>query len=152
MKQGLKLCIMQIQIFHAPCLLHFSTVRWCFWVRKPSEFKITGVFLRKAVQKKLPHGSFWYDEKVVFCIAYIDIRQKSQSLLEIYVGVDNIWSNKQWRNAIEGFCLKILSWRQVSGNMNKTPLQWLIVSYKLPSLFLELVFIYPKNCLNRRIL
>ena len=143
---------MQIQIFHAPCLLHFSTVRWCFWVRKPSEFKMTGVFSRKAAQKKLPHGSLWYDEKVVFLIAYIDIHQKCSCLLEIYAGADNISSNKQWRNAIEGFCLKILSWGQGSGNMNKTPLQWLIISYRLPSLFLELVFIYPRKCLNVRML
>ena len=30
----------------------------------------------KQYTEKLPHGSFWYDEKFVFPIAYIDTHQK----------------------------------------------------------------------------
>ena len=71
--------------------------------------------------EKLPHGSFCYDEKVVFLIASIDTHQKSSWLSEIYVSVDNICSNKLWRNAEERFCLEILSWGQRSGNKNKPP-------------------------------
>ena len=71
--------------------------------------------------KKLPHGSFWYDEKVVFLVTYIDTHQKSSCLSEIYVSVDNICSNKLWRNAVERFCLEIRSWSQSSDNKNKPP-------------------------------
>ena len=59
--------------------------------------------------EKLPHGSFWYDEKVVFLVAYIDTHQKGSCLSEIYAIVDNICSSKLWRNAEERFCLEILS-------------------------------------------
>ena len=69
----------------------------------------------------------WYDEKVVFLIAYFDAHQKSSCLSEIYVSVDNICSNKLWRNSEERFCLEILSWDQRSGNKNKPPLQWIII-------------------------
>ena len=48
--------------------------------------------------------------------------KKVHAFSEIYLGIDNICSNKQWRNAKEGFCLEILSWSQDSGNKNKTPL------------------------------
>ena len=82
---------------------------------------ITGVFREKQYIERLPHSSLWYDEKVVFLIAYIDTHQKSSCLSEIYVSVDNICSNKLWRNAEERFCLEILSWGQCSGNKNKPP-------------------------------
>ena len=82
---------------------------------------ITVVFREKQYIEKLPHGSLWYDEKVVFLIAYIDTHQKSSCLSEIYVSVDNICSNKLWRNAEERFYLEILSWGQRSGNKNKPP-------------------------------
>ena len=70
---------------------------------------------------KLPRGTFWYDERVVFLIAYIETYQKSSCLSEIYVSVDNIRSNKLWRIAEERFCLEILSWGQRSSNKNKPP-------------------------------
>ena len=82
----------------------------------------------------------WYDEKVVFLIAYIDTHQKSSCLSEIYVSVDNICSNKLWRNAEERFCLEILSWGQRSGNKKK---KTLMINDMLPSLFLEIVIVYP---------
>ena len=40
---------------------------------------------------------------------------------KVYVNVDNICSNKLWRNAEERFNLKIISWGQRSGNKNKPP-------------------------------
>ena len=70
--------------------------------------------------EKLPHGSFWFDEKVVF-FSYIGTHQKSLCLSEIYVSVDNICSNELWRNAEERFCLEIISCGQLSGNKNKPP-------------------------------
>ena len=93
--------------------------------------------------EKLPNGSFWYDEKVVFLIAYIDTHQKGSCLSEICVGVDNICCNKLWRNAEERFCLEILSSGQSGGNKNKPPS---MINHMLPSLFLELVIVYPRKC------
>ena len=62
---------------------------------------------QKQCIEKLPHNSLWYDEKVVFFIAYIDTHQKNSCLSEIY--------------AKQRFCLEILSWSQRSGNKNTPP-------------------------------
>ena len=70
--------------------------------------------MRKEVQKKT-------DEKVAFFIAYIDTHEKSKCLSEIYVGFDNICSNKPWRNGEKGFCLEMRSWGESSCNKNKPP-------------------------------
>ena len=40
-------------------------------LRKLNEFKITGVYSRKAVHRETATRQFLYDEKVVFLIAYI---------------------------------------------------------------------------------
>ena len=77
--------------------------------------------MRKAVHRKT-HSSFWYDEKVVFLIVYIDTHQKSSCLSEIYVSVAKICSNKLWKKAEERFCLEIISWDQRGGNKHKVPL------------------------------
>ena len=83
---------------------------------------MTGVFREKQYTDKLPRGILWYDEKVVFLIAYIDnTSKKVHAFQKFYVRVDNICGNKLWRNAEERFYLETLSWGQRSGNKNKPP-------------------------------
>ena len=75
---------------------------------------------QKQCIEKLPHSSFWYDETVIFLInAYIDSHQNCSCLSGIYVGVDDICSNKPWKITEERLCFEILSWSQGSGNKNK---------------------------------
>ena len=52
-------------------------------------------FPEKQFREKLQNGSFRYDEKVLFFITYIHTHQKSSCLPEIFVGANNICSNKQ---------------------------------------------------------
>ena len=121
-------------------------------LRKLNEFKVTGVY-RKAVHRKTTTQQFviWWKsdmmKKMKFLIAYIDTHQKRSYLSEICVSVDNICSNKLWRNAEERFCLEIVSWGHCSGNKNKPPS---MINHMLPSLFLELGINYPQKPWNRR--
>ena len=106
--------------------------------------------------EKLPHGSFWYNENVIFLIiAYIDIHQKSSCLSEIFVVVDEICSSKSWRNAEEeDFALKyFLEVKAVAIRANSAS----VINHLVLSLFLELVIIYPwvlkqKNTLEKFII
>ena len=106
-----------------------------------------GYLREKQYREKLPHGNFWYDEKVVFLIAYIDTHQKSSRHSKIYVSVDNICSNAE-----ERFCLEILSWGKRSSNKNKSPFNDLIICCRVYFLSL-LSFTYEsaetKNTLEK---
>ena len=66
------------------------------------------------------HGSFWYDEKLVYLIAYVDTHQRGSCLSEICVGVDNICSDKQWKNTKEGLntFLRSRQWQQEQNPCN----------------------------------
>ena len=92
----------------------------------------------------MSYWCFWY-EKVASLITYIDTHQKSSFRSEIYVGVDNICSNKQWRKSKEEFYLEILSWGQDGGNKNKTPLWFYFLNLR----YLPMTALKQKNTLDK---
>ena len=100
--------------------LSYATIKF-LRLRKLNEFKVTGVYSRKAVHRKTTTRQFliWWKSCISYCLYWQP--SKGSCLSEICVSVDNICSNKLWRNAEERFCLEILSWGQCSGNKNKPP-------------------------------
>ena len=91
--------------------LNYGTINFSR-VRKLSEFKITGVYSRKAVQKKTNTQQFliWLRSCIPYCL-YCHPSRKFMSFRN-YFSVNKTCSNKLWRNAEEGICREIFSWGQ----------------------------------------
>ena len=85
----------------------------------------------KECREKLPLVSFWYDEKVIFLIAYVDTHQKSSYLRSEMLN----------RDFASKYFLEVFRTNPPS-----------LINHVLPSLIFGLVIIYPWKCWNRRAL